>query len=98
ARTGIRLRHAVADPRRRAGGAGRPARIDPKDRGEPLGGGALPARLRRVVIRRLGPGDVALLRDVCRRSKERLPSAEEAAWFLAAPAVHAFVVEEKGEL
>jgi len=43
------------------------------------------------VIRRLAPGDEQLLQELCRRFKERVPSDEEAARFLATQWAAAFV-------
>jgi len=38
------------------------------------------------------------LAELCRRSKQRVPAAEEIERFLDAPDVHTFVAEEQGEL
>jgi ribosomal protein S18 acetylase RimI-like enzyme len=49
------------------------------------------------VIRRLRPGDGALLQEVCRRFKERVPSDGEAAGFLATDWAVTFVALDGGE-
>jgi ribosomal protein S18 acetylase RimI-like enzyme len=49
------------------------------------------------VIRRLRPGDEALLQDVCRRFKERVPTDDEAAAFLATESAATFVALDEGE-
>jgi GNAT superfamily N-acetyltransferase len=50
------------------------------------------------MTRRLGPGDEALLRELCRRYKARVPSDEEARRVLALGDVHIWVAEVDGEL
>ena len=49
------------------------------------------------MIRRLRPGDEALLQEVCRRFKERVPSDDEAAAFLATDWAATFVALDEGE-
>ncbi len=48
--------------------------------------------------RRLGLGDEAMLQEVCRRYKERVPSDEEASRLLACDDVYVWVAEDGGEL
>jgi len=50
------------------------------------------------VIRRLGPGDASRLQELCLRFKERVPSDEEAATFLARGDIHTWVAEVDGDL
>ena len=49
------------------------------------------------MIRVLAPRDVGVLQETCRRFKERVPSDEEAARFLARDDIHAWVAEVDGE-
>jgi ribosomal protein S18 acetylase RimI-like enzyme len=49
------------------------------------------------VIRRLRPGDEALLQDVCRQFKDRVPSQDEARAFLATEWAATFVALDEGE-
>ncbi len=49
------------------------------------------------MIRALGPRDVGVLQETCRRFKERVPSDEEAARFLARDDIHVWVAEVDGE-
>ena len=49
------------------------------------------------MIRELGPGDEALLQEVCRRFKERVPADVEAARCLARDDIHVWVAEVDGE-
>jgi ribosomal protein S18 acetylase RimI-like enzyme len=49
-------------------------------------------------VRRLEPGQEPRLQELCRRFKEREPSAEEAASLLARTDVYVWVAEVRGEL
>ena len=49
-------------------------------------------------VRRLGAGDEARLQELCRRFKQRMPSDDEAATFLARDDIHAWVAEVDGKL
>jgi len=50
------------------------------------------------MVRRLQPGDEERLQELCSRFKERVPSDEEAAAFLAHDDIHTWVAEVDGEL
>ena len=50
-----------------------------------------------VRLERLGPGDEPRLQSVCGLFKERVPSVEEAARFLARDDIHVWVAEVDGE-
>ena len=50
------------------------------------------------MIRRLGPGDEAMLQEICSRYKSRVPTDDEATRVLAASEVHIWVAEENREL
>jgi GNAT superfamily N-acetyltransferase len=50
------------------------------------------------VIRRLAPGDELLLQELCRRFKDRVPTADEARAVLARDALPIWVAEVDGEL
>jgi len=50
------------------------------------------------MIRRLGPGDERLLRELCRRFKDRVPTDEEAVAVLTREELPIWVAEVDGEL
>ena len=49
-------------------------------------------------VRRLVAGDAPRLQELCRRFKDRVPSDDEAAAFLARDDIHVWVAEVNGEL
>jgi ribosomal protein S18 acetylase RimI-like enzyme len=51
-----------------------------------------------VSIRRLEAGDGSRLQELCRRFKDRAPTDDEAAAFLASEDIHVWVAEVEGEL
>ena len=50
-----------------------------------------------MTIRRLQPGDEQRLQELCRRFKQRMPSAEEAARLLQRDDVHVWLAQVGGE-
>ena len=49
------------------------------------------------MISRLRTGDEAVVQEICRQFKERVPNEAEAARLLARSDVHVFVAREEGE-